>query len=58
MSATETGQRLLQYLKRASLLEADLLADLAERSDARWWWSRRSMPTAWVPGSSRPSPRC
>ena len=31
---TETGQRLLQYLKRASLLEADLLADLAERSDA------------------------
>ena len=32
--ATETGQRLLQYLKRATLLEADLLADLAERSDA------------------------
>ncbi len=31
---TETGQRLLQYLKRASMLEADLLADLAERSDA------------------------
>ena len=31
---TETGQRLLQYLKRATLLEADLLADLAERSDA------------------------
>lgn len=32
--ATETGQRVLQYLKRASMLEADLLADLAERSDA------------------------
>lgn len=32
--ATETGQRLLQYLKRATLLEADLLAELAERSDA------------------------
>jgi len=32
--ATETGQRLMQYLKRATLLEADLLADLAERSDA------------------------
>ena len=31
---TETGQRLLQYLKRATLLEADLIADLAERSDA------------------------
>jgi len=31
---TEIGQRLLQYLKRATLLEADLLADLAERSDA------------------------
>ena len=31
---TETGQRLLQYLKRAALLEADLLSDLAERSDA------------------------
>ncbi|EXF44468.1 chromosome replication initiation inhibitor protein [Pseudomonas sp. BAY1663] len=31
---TETGQRLLQYLKRATLLEADLLAELAERSDA------------------------
>ncbi len=31
---TETGQRLLQYLKRAKLLEADLLAELAERSDA------------------------
>lgn len=31
---TETGQRLLQYLKRANLLEADLMADLAERSDA------------------------
>ncbi|MBC8647946.1 ArgP/LysG family DNA-binding transcriptional regulator [Pseudomonas sp. MTM4] len=31
---TETGQRLLQYLKRASMLEADLLADLDERSDA------------------------
>ncbi|MCF6782410.1 HTH-type transcriptional regulator ArgP [Stutzerimonas stutzeri] len=31
---TEIGQRLLQYLKRAALLEADLLADLAERSDA------------------------
>ncbi len=31
---TEIGQRLLQYLKRASMLEADLLADLAERSDA------------------------
>lgn len=32
--ATATGQRLLQYLKRATLLEADLLAELAERSDA------------------------
>lgn len=31
---TDIGQRLLQYLKRASLLEADLMADLAERSDA------------------------
>lgn len=31
---TETGQRLMQYLKRAKLLEADLLAELAERSDA------------------------
>ncbi|MGK9064479.1 HTH-type transcriptional regulator ArgP [Stutzerimonas chloritidismutans] len=31
---TETGRRLLQYLKRAKLLEADLLAELAERSDA------------------------
>lgn len=31
---TETGQRLLQYLKRATLLEADLMAELAERSDA------------------------
>tara|TARA_R100000541_G_scaffold3093_8_gene10203 strand:- start:19222 stop:20124 length:903 start_codon:yes stop_codon:yes gene_type:complete len=31
---TEIGQRLLQYLKRATLLEADLMADLAERSDA------------------------
>ena len=31
---TEIGQRLLQYLNRAALLEADLLADLAERSDA------------------------
>ncbi|HEX5514165.1 MAG TPA: HTH-type transcriptional regulator ArgP [Gammaproteobacteria bacterium] len=32
--ATPVGQRLLQYLKRATLLQADLLADLAERSDA------------------------
>ncbi|WP_417791079.1 HTH-type transcriptional regulator ArgP [Stutzerimonas xanthomarina] len=31
---TETGQRLMQYLKRATLLEADLMAELAERSDA------------------------
>jgi LysR family transcriptional regulator (chromosome initiation inhibitor) len=31
---TEVGQRLLQYLRRATLLEADLLADLAEQSDA------------------------
>src|SRR5690606_571030 len=31
---TEQGQRLLQYLHRAQLLEADLLADLAEQSDA------------------------
>lgn len=31
---TETGQRLLQYLKRATLLEADLMAELAQRSDA------------------------
>ena len=34
MSAHRNWARLLQYLKRASLLEADLLADLAERSDA------------------------
>lgn len=32
--ATETGQRLLQYLKRAALLEADFRAELDERSDA------------------------
>ncbi len=32
--ATATGQRLLQYLKRARLLESDLMAELAERSDA------------------------
>lgn len=32
--ATEVGQRLLQYLRRAQLLEADLLADLAQQSDA------------------------
>lgn len=32
--ATETGQRLMQFLKRATLLEADLMAELAERSDA------------------------
>jgi LysR family transcriptional regulator (chromosome initiation inhibitor) len=31
---TETGQRLMQFLKRATLLEADLMAELAERSDA------------------------
>lgn len=31
---TEAGQRLMQYLKRARLLEADLFADFAERSDA------------------------
>ncbi|HTN31200.1 MAG TPA: HTH-type transcriptional regulator ArgP [Pseudomonas sp.] len=31
---TELGQRLLQYLRRAQLLEADLLAELAEQSDA------------------------
>jgi LysR family transcriptional regulator (chromosome initiation inhibitor) len=31
---TEVGQRVLQYLRRATLLEADLLADLAEQSDA------------------------
>ena len=31
---TATGQRLLQYLKRARLLESDLMAELAERSDA------------------------
>lgn len=31
---TASGLRLLQYIKRASMLEADLLADLAERSDA------------------------
>lgn len=32
--ATAVGQRLLQYLKRARMLEAELKADLAERSDA------------------------
>ncbi|HLV15940.1 MAG TPA: HTH-type transcriptional regulator ArgP [Pseudomonas sp.] len=32
--ATEAGQRLLQYLRRAQLLEADLLAEMAEQSDA------------------------
>lgn len=31
---TELGQRLLQYLRRAQLLEADLLAEMAEQSDA------------------------
>lgn len=31
---TEAGQRLLQYLERARLLEADLRAELSERSDA------------------------
>ena len=31
---TGVGQRLLQYLRRADLLEADLLADLAEQDDA------------------------
>jgi len=32
--ATPTGQRLLQYLKRAEMLEDDLLADLADQHDA------------------------
>lgn len=32
--ATAIGQRLLQHLKRARMLEAELRADLAERSDA------------------------
>lgn len=32
--ATPTGQRLLQYLKRAALLEDDLRADLADQNDA------------------------
>lgn len=32
--ATAVGQRLLQHLKRARLLEAELKADLAEQSDA------------------------
>ncbi|TBU99873.1 HTH-type transcriptional regulator ArgP [Stutzerimonas kirkiae] len=32
--ATEAGQRLLQYLRRAMLLEDDLLAALAQREDA------------------------
>ncbi len=31
---TPTGQRLLQYLRRAALLEEDLLADLAVQEDA------------------------
>ena len=32
--ATRTGQRLMQYLKRARLLEADLEAELAVQQDA------------------------
>ncbi|MFZ4874897.1 HTH-type transcriptional regulator ArgP [Janthinobacterium sp. Mn2066] len=32
--ATRTGQRLMQYLKRAALLEADLAAELAVQQDA------------------------
>jgi len=32
--ATRTGQRLMQYLKRAQLLEADLAAELAVEQDA------------------------
>ena len=32
--ATRTGQRLMQYLKRAALLEADLEAELAVQQDA------------------------
>lgn len=48
--ATQTGQRLLQYLRRVALLQHDLDDELNQPGRRRCRSAWRSTPIAWPPG--------